>query len=54
MKKRITLTLPVETVKYIKEQAKAQKITVSKYMENIFDQIIQRGEEAENKLKKVS
>ena len=53
MKKRITLTLPVEIIRYVKEQAKAQKITASKFVENVFKEIIAK-EEAENKLKKVS
>ncbi|MES2107596.1 MAG: DUF6364 family protein [Bacteroidota bacterium] len=53
MKKRITLDLPVETIKYIKKQAKAQKITASQFVENAFREFI-ANEEAENKLKKVS
>jgi hypothetical protein len=53
VKKRLTLTLPVETIKYIKAQAKAQKITASQFVENIFEEIIANEEKAERKLKKV-
>jgi hypothetical protein len=53
MKKRLTLTLPVEVVKYIKAKAKERKITASQFVEEIFLNFIAE-KEAKNKLKKVS
>jgi hypothetical protein len=46
------LTLPVEIIKYVKAQAKAQNITASKFVENVFKEIFAK-DEADNKLKKV-
>lgn len=53
MKKRLTLTLPVEVIKYIKVKAKERKITFSQYVEEIFLKFIAQENVQEN-LKKVS
>ena len=53
MKKRLTLTLSVEVVKYIKAKAKERKISVSQYMEEILLLIISE-DKAKEGLKKVS
>jgi predicted DNA binding CopG/RHH family protein len=53
MKKRITLTLSADIVKYIKTEAKKRGIPESQLVEEAFLEIIAR-EEVKDKLKKVS
>jgi len=53
MKKRLTLTLSVEVVEYIKKKAKARGVSASKFVEDMFLELIAE-EEKQNNLKKVS
>jgi len=53
MKKRLTLTLPVEIIKYIKDTAEERGITASQLVTEMFLQFIAE-EESKEKLKKVS
>ena len=53
MKKRLTLTLPVEIIKYIKDTAKEKGITASQLVTEKFLQIVAE-EESKEKLKRVS
>jgi hypothetical protein len=53
MKKRITLTLPIEVINYVKAAAKERGISVSQFAEEVFLKFITETE-AEEKLKKVS
>jgi hypothetical protein len=54
MKKRLTLTLSVEVVKYIKTKAKERKITASRFVEELLLDFIANEEKEQEKLKKVS
>jgi len=53
MKKRLTLTLPAETILYIKAKAKERNITASQLVEEVLLKFLAQ-EEAEEKLRKVS
>jgi metal-responsive CopG/Arc/MetJ family transcriptional regulator len=57
MKGRLTLTLPKEVVRYIKDVAKAKGITASQVVEDLFLDFIaedERMSDLKNNLKKVS
>ena len=53
MKQRLTLTLPIEIISYVKAKAKERNITVSQFAEELFLKFCAE-EEAKNKIKKVS
>ena len=53
MKKRLTLSLPVELIKYIKDTAKERGITASQLVTEMLLQFIAE-EESKKKLKRVS
>jgi len=53
MKKRLTLYLPEEIIKTVKEMAKARNMTVSKFAEQVFLDFFAEYESQKN-LKKVS
>ncbi len=53
MKKRLTLTLPIDVIKTIKEMAKTRNMTASQFVEQIFRDFIAE-QESQNNLKKVS
>jgi|GEM_PF-1951603 len=53
MKKRLTLYLPADVIKTIKEEAKARNISASKYVEQLFFDLLAEYESQKN-LKKVS
>jgi predicted DNA-binding ribbon-helix-helix protein len=54
MKKRLTLTLPTETIKQMKEMAKRRNITVSQLVEDIILKFIAEDEAEEVRLKKLA
>jgi metal-responsive CopG/Arc/MetJ family transcriptional regulator len=53
MKKRLTLSLPVDVIKTVKEMAKARNMTASQFVEQVFRDFIAEYE-SQNNLKKVS
>jgi predicted DNA binding CopG/RHH family protein len=54
MKKRLTLTLPVEMIKYIKTTAKERGMTASQFVEKVFWDYIAEEEAKGNNLRKIS